>query len=107
MDIVEIASLTNKNSLHQFICAFLCLFAPQKPNTIIRFKLADASKLSLTNFSSLLRPSPWADLLSKYPGALRIHLPMDFRFGAKLGYKGPLDAFILSDNLATALKGLP
>ena len=107
VDVAEVASFANKNALHQFICAFPYLYAPLKPNTAIRFRLADASKLLLTNFPSPLRPSAWADLLLKYPGALRIHLPMILRFGAKLGYNGALDAFILSDNLATALKEPP
>ncbi len=107
MNVVEIASLANKNSIHQFICAFLCRFAPPRPNTAIRFRLADASKPPLTNFPSLLRSSAWVDLLLKYPAALKIHLPMILCFGAELGYKGPLDAFILSDNLASDLKDPP
>ena len=97
VDVVEVASLANKNSLHQFICAFLCLSAPPWPNTAIRFRLADASKPPLTNSSSPWKPSAWADLLLKYPGALR----------TELGYEGPLDAFILSDNLTSALKDPP
>ena len=107
MDIVEIASLANKNSLHQFICAFLYLSALPRPNIAIRFRLADASKLLLTNPPSPLRSSVWVDLLLKYLGVLRIHLPMILRFGAELGYEGPLDAFILLNNLASALKDPP
>ncbi len=103
-DIIEVASFANKNSLHQFIYVFPCLSAPPRPNTAIRFRLADASKSLLTNSPSMLRPSAWADLPLKYPFALRIHLPMISRFSAKLSYEGPLDAFILSDNLASALK---
>ncbi len=107
VDVVKVASLANKNSLYQFICAFLCFFAPPRPNTAIRFRLADASKPPLTNSSSLLKPSAWADLPLKYLGALRIHLPMILRFGAELGYESPLDAFILSDYLVSAHKDLP
>ncbi len=83
--------------------AYLCLPVPPRPNTIIKFRLADASKPSLTNSLSPLKPRAWADLLARYPGSLQIHLPMVLRFGAKLEYKGP-DAFILSDNLASALE---
>ncbi len=107
VDVVEIASLANKNSLHQFICVFSYLSAPPRPNIAIRFRLADASKLLLTNSPSPLRSSALADLLLKYSGVLRIHLPMILRFGTELGYEGPLDAFILLDNLASALKDPP
>lgn len=46
------------------------------------------------------------NLLSQYPnpGGLRIHPPMILRFGAELGYEGPPNAFILSDNLASTLE---
>ena len=73
-----------------------------------RFRLADASKLPLTNSPSTLKPTAWADFLLQYPkpDGLKIHLPMILRFGAELGYKGPSDAFILSDNLTSALKDL-
>ena len=107
MDVVEVASLAIKNSLHQFLCAFLCFSAPPRPNTAITFRLADASKPPLTNSPSPLRPSAWADLPLKYPSALRIHLKMILRFGAELGYESLLNAFILSDNLASALKDPP
>ncbi len=107
VDVVEVDSLANKNSLHQFICAFPCLSAPPRPNTAIRFRLADASKRSQTNSPSLLWSSAWADLLLKYPGALRIDLLMILRFGVELGYEGSLDAFSLSDNLASALTDQP
>ena len=107
MDVVEVASLANKNSLHQLIYAFPCLSAPPRPNTVIKFRLPDAFKPPLTNSPSPLRPNTWADLLLKHSGALRIHLPMILCFGAELGYEGPLDAFILLDNLASALKDPP
>ncbi len=103
VDIVEIASLANKNFLHQFICTFLYLSAPPRPNIAIRFRLADASKPLLTNSSSPFRSSVWVDLILKYPGVLRIHFPTILRFGAELGYEGPLDAFIFLNNLASAL----
>lgn len=82
---------------------FPCLPAPPRPNTFIKFRLADASKPPLINSPSPLKPSAWANLLTQYPGSLQIHLPMVLRFGAELGYEGP-DAFILSDNLASALE---
>lgn len=101
---VEVASLANEDSLHQFIRAFPCLPAPTRPNTSVKFRLADAFKLPLTNSPSPLKPSAWADLLREYPGGLRVHLPMILRFGAELGYEGPCDAFILSENLPSALE---
>ena len=104
VEVFEVASLANENDLYQFMRAYLCLPAPPRPNTSIKFRLPDASKLPLTNFPSPLKPSAWADLLALYPGGLRIHLPMILRFGAELRYKGPLNAFILSDNLASTLK---
>ncbi len=104
---MEIASLANENSLHQFICVFSYLSASLRPNTAIRFRLADAFKPPLTKPSSPLNLSAWADFLLKYPGALRIHFPMILRFGAELGYESLLDAFILLDNLASALKDPP
>ena len=82
--------------------AFPCLPAPPRPNTTNRFQLVDASRPPLQNSPSPLKPTAWAELLSSYPGSIRIHLPMILRFGAQLGYEGP-NAFILSKNLASAL----
>ncbi len=101
--VAEVASLANRNDLYQFMRAYPCLPALLRPNTIIKFRLADASKPPLTNPPSPLKPKAWADLLARYPGSLRIHLPMVLRFMAELGYKAN-DAFILSDNLASALE---
>lgn len=33
-----------------------------------------------------------------------MHMPMILRFGAELGYQGPPDAFILSENLTSTLE---
>ena len=107
VEIVEVASyIANRNDLYEFIRTFPCLPAPPRPNTSIRFRLADASKPPLTNSPSPLKPSAWASFLSKYPksGGLRIHLLMILRFGAELGYDGPSNAFILSENLTSALQ---
>ena len=104
VEIVEVASLANKNDLYQLMRAYLCLLTPPRPNTSIKFSLANASKPPLTNSPSPLKPSAWADLLALYPEGLRIHLSMILRFGAELGYEGPPNAFILSDNLASTLK---
>ncbi len=104
VEVVEVASLANENDLYQFMRAHLCLPAPPGPNTSIKFRLANASKPPLTNSPSPLKPNSLADLLALYPGGLRIHLPMILWFRAELGYKSPLNAFILSDNLASALK---
>ncbi len=101
--VVEVASLANRNDLYQFIHAYPCFSAPLRPNTIIKFRLADASKPLLTNLPSPMKPKAWADLLARHPESLRIHLPMVQRFGAELGYEGP-NAFILSENLASALE---
>ncbi len=103
VEIVEVTSLANRNDLYQFIRAYPCLPAPLGPNTFIKFRLADAFKPPLTNSPSPLKPKAWAVLLAQYPGSLQIHLPMVLRFGAELGYKGP-NAFILSENLASALE---
>ncbi len=102
LKVVEVASLANRNNLYPFIRAYPCLLAPPRQNTIIKFRLADISKPSLTNLPSPLKPRALADLLARYPGSLRIHLPMVLPLGAELGYEGP-DAFILSENLASSL----
>ncbi len=83
--------------------AYPCLPAPPRQNTIIKFRLADTFKPLLTNSPSPLKLRAWAELLARYPGSLRIHHPILLRFGAELGYEGP-DAFILSENLASALE---
>ena len=83
--------------------AYPCLPAPPRPNSIIKFRLTNASKSSLTNSPSPLKPRAWTDLLTQYPGSLGIHLPMVLQFGAERRYEGP-DAFILSDNPASALE---
>lgn len=90
-------------SLRKFLRTFPCFPAPPRPNTATRFRLVDASQPPLANSPSPPRPSAWAELLSGYPGSLRVHLPMIIRFGAELGYKGPTDALILSKNLSSAL----
>lgn len=105
-EIVSIASIAIDDlSLRKFFRAFPCLLAPPRLNTSTRFCLADASRppLQLQNSPSPLRPSAWAELLSNYPGPLRVHLPMIIRFGAELGYDGPTDALIFSKNLLSAL----
>ncbi len=106
VEIVEVASLANGNVLCQFTHAYPCLPAPPRPDTRIKFRPANASKPPLMNTPSPLKPTAWATLLSQYPRGVRIHLSMIFCFGAELGYKGPSNAFILSDNLALALKDL-
>ncbi len=45
VEVVEVASLANRNDLYQFIRAYLCLLAPSRPNKIIKFRLTDASNL--------------------------------------------------------------
>ncbi len=104
VEVVDVAGLANENDLYQFMRAYPCLPAPPRPNKSIKFRLADASKTSLTNSPSRLKPIAWADLLAPYIGGLRINLSMILRFGAELGYQGLLNPFILSDNLASALK---
>lgn len=100
--IATFIAFTDDLSLPKFMNAFLCLPAPPRPNTTNRFKLVDASRTTLCNSPSPLKPSAWAELLNAYPGLLQIYLPMILCFGAQLGYKGP-EALILSKNLASAL----
>ena len=57
VEVVEVASLANKTDLYQLMRAYPCLPAPLRPNTSIKFRLADASKPSLTNSPSPLKPS--------------------------------------------------
>ena len=104
---VKVSSLaSNGNNAYQFMHAFLCLPAPPRPNTLIKFRFADVSKPPFASSPSPLKPSAWADLLSQYPGGLKVHLSMILCFGAELEYKSPSNVFILSDNLALALKDL-
>ncbi len=104
---VYVASIANDDdlSLQKFMKAFLCLPAPPRPNTSTRFRLVDASQPPLKNSLSPMKAAALAELLSKYPGPIQVHLPMIIRFGMELGYEGPTDAFILSEDLASALKG--
>ena len=104
VEVVEVASLANENDLYQFMRSYPCLPTPLRPNTSIKFGLADASKPPLTNSLSTLKPSAWKDLLALYPAGLRMYLPMILRVGAELGYKGFQNAFILPHNLSSALK---
>ena len=64
VEVVEVASLANRNDLYQFMRTYLCLPAPPRLNTFIKFRLADASKPPLTNLPSPLKPRAWADLLA-------------------------------------------
>lgn len=96
VEIVETASyIANRNNFYKFRCIFLCLSAPSRPNTFIRFRLANILKPPLINLLSLLKPSALASFLLKYPksGGFRINLLMILYFGAELGYEG---SFILS-----------
>ncbi len=102
--IVEVASFANKTNLYQFIRTFSCFFDSPRANTSIKFELVDASKTPLINSPSSPKLSALADLFSQYQRGLKIHLPMIFCFGAELGYESPSNAFILSNNLASALK---
>lgn len=107
--IVEIANwIANKNNFYKFIRTFPCLPTPFRPNTFIRFWLANVSKWPLTNLPLPLKPSTWASFLVKYPKSdgLRIHLQMILNFRAELGYDGPSNDFILSDNLTLAFQKL-
>lgn len=65
--IVEIATLADRNTLCQFMSTYPCLPAPPRHNTHIKFRLADVSQASLTNFLSPLKPSAWADLFAQLP----------------------------------------
>ncbi len=56
VEVVEIAGLANRNDLYQFMRAYLCLPAPSRPNTFIKFTLADAFKPPMTNSPSPLKP---------------------------------------------------
>lgn len=104
VEIVDVASLANRNIFYQFIHTYSYLPASPRPKTLIKFRLTDVFKLSLTNSPSPLKPTVWATLLSEYPGGLGIYLSMTLCFRAKLGYGGSSNPFILSDNLASALE---
>lgn len=102
---VDIAIANETKSFQRFINVFPCLPAPPKPNTTTtRFRFADASQPPLKESPSSLKPIAWANLLQAYSGPLRVYLPMILSFGVELGYQSPQDAFILSKNLASALK---
>lgn len=70
VEVVEVASLANKNNFYQFMYNFLCLPTPPRSNTFIKFRLVDTSKPSLINSLLPLKLSVWANLLTKYPESL-------------------------------------
>ncbi len=104
VEIVEVASLANENVLCQFTHAYPCFPTPPKLNIHIKFRLADTFKLLLMNTPSPRKPTAWAIFLFQYLGKLRIYFLMILCFETELGYKGPSNAFILSDNLALTLE---
>lgn len=55
--IVKIASLASRNSFYPFMRDFLCLLTFFRPNTFIKFRLANVFKHVLINLSSSLKPS--------------------------------------------------
>ncbi len=89
--------------LQKFLRNFSYFSIPPRPNTVTRFHLIDTSQSPFANSPSSLKPSAWAELLSGYPGFLRVYLSMIICFGVQLGYKGPIDTLILSNNLFSAL----
>ncbi len=56
VEVVEVVSLANRNDLYQFMHAYPYLPAPPRPNTIIKYRPADASKPLLNNSPSPLKP---------------------------------------------------
>lgn len=104
--IVHIASPIANNddlSLLKFINIFPYLLPPLRFNITICFQLVNTPQPTLQRLLSLLNPSAWAKLLKDYPGLLQIHLFMILQFGVQLGYKGLINAFIISKNLVLAL----
>ncbi len=87
VEIVQVAGFAKRNDFYKFMRAYPCLPAPPRPNTIIKFRLADAPKLPLTNSPSRLKPRAWVNLLAQYPGSLRIRLPIVLLFREELGTK--------------------
>lgn len=53
----NIIVLANRNNLYQFIRTYPCLPTPSRPDTFIKFSLANVSKPPLTNSLSLLKSS--------------------------------------------------
>lgn len=108
VEIVEIASLANRNVFHKFIYAFLCLLAFSRLNTFTTFRLANTLKPLLTNSLCHSSQLPRWTFYSQYPNlsGFKIHLPIISSFGAKLDYKGSSNAFILSENLVSVLKDM-
>lgn len=66
VEIVEVASLSNQNSLHQFLRAYPYFPELFRPNTVINIRFANALKPLLIKSLFLLKPSAWADLLIKH-----------------------------------------
>lgn len=63
VEVVEVASLANRNYFYQFIHTFPWFFALFRPNIFIKFRLANIFKALLSNSLSLLKLSAWANLL--------------------------------------------
>lgn len=70
------------------------------------FCLANVFYPFLANLLFILKLYILAELLQKYLGSLKINLLIILCFGTKLGYKGLINAFILLNNLLSALINL-
>lgn len=65
-----------------------------QPNTSIAFTVVDDTQPPLTNSPSPLIPSAWRDALITYPGDLGETLFKILRYGVRIGYEGPLQRLI-------------
>lgn len=90
--------LPAKTLLSQFKDSFLCLPAPERPNTLVKFPLHDIFAPKLVNSPSPFILESWHDLLARYPGSLRFHICSVIRYGALVGYNGPQDILRIEEN---------
>lgn len=86
------------------MCIFLSLPTPPGPNISTKFRIINISRPPLLNSLSPFRLTTLTKLLCNYPELLQIHFPIILCFEIKLGYQSSPNTYILSKNLASALK---
>lgn len=62
VEVIEITSLVNRNSLYSFMRNFLYLLIPLRPNRFIKFRFVNVFKPLLINLFFMLKLSIWGNI---------------------------------------------
>lgn len=101
----ELTVFTSARSsiLNLFVSKFPCYPAPPRPNTLVRFPIADITKAPLVQSPSPFILPAWGILHRHYSGPLYLWLVLVLQFGCLLRYTGPPAHVHLEDLVSARL----